>query len=67
MPLESGGSEEVVSHNIKTEREAGKPEKQAIAIAESEKRRTGDKRYSQDCTTAEMHDHAMRLGGYKRK
>lgn len=38
MPLEKGKSKETVSHNIKVEREAGKPEKQAVAIAESEKR-----------------------------
>jgi hypothetical protein len=33
MPLKSGSSKKVVSDNIKTEREAGKPEKQAVAIA----------------------------------
>jgi len=38
MPLQSGTSPEVVSENIRTEREHGKPEKQAIAIAENEKR-----------------------------
>ena len=36
MPLEKGSSEKVISHNIKVERHAGRPEKQAIAIAESE-------------------------------
>jgi hypothetical protein len=36
MPLEEGKSKEAVSDNIKTEREAGKPEKQAVAIAMSE-------------------------------
>lgn len=35
MPLESGKSREVISHNIETEREHGKPEKQAVAIAMS--------------------------------
>lgn len=33
MPLESGSSDEVVSRNISTEVHAGKPQKQAIAIA----------------------------------
>lgn len=35
MPLKSGSSKETISKNIETERNAGKPEKQAIAIAES--------------------------------
>ena len=35
MPLKSGKSKEVISSNIKTEVEAGKPQKQAIAIAMS--------------------------------
>lgn len=33
MPLKKGSSQEVVSSNIKTEVAAGKPRKQAIAIA----------------------------------
>jgi len=33
MPLKSGSSRKVVSANIRTERAAGKPPKQAIAIA----------------------------------
>jgi hypothetical protein len=35
MPLKSGKSEKTISKNIATERDAGKPEKQAIAIAMS--------------------------------
>lgn len=35
MPLLSGSSQSVISENIRTERNAGKPEKQAIAIAMS--------------------------------
>jgi hypothetical protein len=35
MPLESGSSKETISKNIATERKAGKPEKQAVAIAMS--------------------------------
>jgi hypothetical protein len=33
MPLKSGSSSKTVSSNIKTEIAAGKPQKQAIAIA----------------------------------
>lgn len=41
MPLKSGSSQAAISANIKTERAAGKPERQAVAIAES-KARDGD-------------------------
>ena len=33
MPLKEGKSKEVVSSNIKREKAAGKPQKQAVAIA----------------------------------
>lgn len=33
MPLKTGSSEKVISQNIATERNAGKPEDQAVAIA----------------------------------
>ena len=35
MPLKKGSSSKVISSNIKTEMNAGKPQKQAIAIAMS--------------------------------
>ena len=33
MPIKSGSSKETISKNIKTEIKAGKPQKQAVAIA----------------------------------
>lgn len=33
MPLRKGSSDEVISQNIKTEMAAGRPQKQAVAIA----------------------------------
>ena len=47
MPLKSGSSQAAISANIKIERAAGKPEKQAIAIAESKAR--GDCEIETDC------------------
>ena len=39
MPLKKGSSQTTISRNIATEIRAGRPRKQAIAIAESEARR----------------------------
>ena len=39
MPLLHGSSKHVISENIRTEMKAGKPQRQAIAIAYSEARR----------------------------
>lgn len=42
MPLEHGKSPEAFSHNVKAEMAAGKPQKQAVAIAYSE---AGEKKH----------------------
>lgn len=46
MPLKSGRSRKTVSSNIKTELAAGKPRKQAIAIALSKAGKSKRKRKS---------------------
>ena len=43
MPLKGGKSPKVVSRNIKTEIKAGKPQKQAVAIALQKARDSGKK------------------------
>ena len=43
MPLMKGKSKESISKNIKTEIEAGKPQKQAVAIALNTSRKSGSK------------------------
>lgn len=44
MPLQKGKSRKVVSENIKTEIAAGKPQKQAVAIALDTARRSSGSR-----------------------
>ena len=39
MPLLKGKSKKAFSHNVKAEMDAGKPQKQAVAIAYSEARK----------------------------
>lgn len=41
MPLEKGKSREAFSKNVSTEVKAGRPQKQAVAIAYSEARKGG--------------------------
>ena len=44
MPLKRGTSKKVFSENVRKEVAAGKPVKQAVAIAYSEKRRSQGKK-----------------------
>lgn len=43
MPLKTGCSKKVISHNIKKEMESGKPQKQAVAISMNQCRKSKKK------------------------
>lgn len=49
MPLKKGKSKAAISHNIKAEMDAGKPQKQAIAIAMSEAGMSRKKDLKKNC------------------
>jgi len=44
MPLKKSTSKKAFSENVKTEMKVGKPQKQAVAIAYSEKRQAAKKK-----------------------
>ena len=52
MPLKSGKGRETVSQNIKTEIAAGKPQKQAVAIALNKSRESSES--AQQCLSRGM-------------
>jgi hypothetical protein len=64
MPLKKGSSEKVIGENIRTERHAGKPEKQAIAIAESKAHGGHKEAHKEHAKNAEMR-HANKTGSDK--
>jgi cyclophilin family peptidyl-prolyl cis-trans isomerase len=65
MPLKQGSSDKTVSKNISTEMHAGKPQKQAIAIAMSNAGRSKPKSAKSDPTgMAEHQQHLDRTACY---
>jgi hypothetical protein len=61
MPLIKSKSKKAFEHNIKAEIEAGKPQKQAVAIAYSEKRHA---KKSHGGKVSTCHENPMCKGGW---
>lgn len=61
MPLDYDGDNDAVSNNIKTEMNAGKPQKQAIAIAENVKRNGPPKGKRKKSVKAEVAEHMDKM------
>ena len=57
MPLEQSGSKKAFERNVKTEVEAGKPQKQAVAIAYAVQRQ-----HDEDLPATVTHDELRRQG-----
>ena len=57
MPLMPGKSKKVFSKNVETEMDAGKPQKQALAIAYSMKKRNGKKKMAEGGVADPEHPH----------
>lgn len=68
MPLETGKSREAFSHNVEKEMAAGKPQKQALAIAYRTAREDGDMMAGiLDECAAKLNDIGKRLDALERK
>lgn len=63
MPLKQGKSQKTISKNIAEERKAGKPEKQAIAIAEETARRSKTRKDMEELGKAAEKSSKSKTGG----